>query len=44
MRNVNMLVNLSKAIGRLVITYKDIQNLSGYTSLITELNEVLTDL
>lgn len=24
MRNVNMLINLSKAIGRLVITYKDI--------------------
>lgn len=44
MRNVNMLINLSKAIGRMVITYKDVQNLAGYTLLITELNVVLTDL
>jgi ATP-binding cassette subfamily D (ALD) protein 3 len=35
---------LSKAIGRLVVSYKDIQNLAGYTTLINEMDEVLQDL
>mmetsp|Transcript_12668 Transcript_12668/g.1904 ORF Transcript_12668/g.1904 Transcript_12668/m.1904 type:complete len:86 (+) Transcript_12668:965-1222(+) len=35
-RNMSLLTNLSKAIGRLVVSYKDLQALAGYTSLITE--------
>ena len=44
MRNSSLLINLAKAIGRIVVSYKDIQNLAGYTTLIYELQEVLTDL
>jgi ATP-binding cassette subfamily D (ALD) protein 3 len=43
-RNSSLLINLAKAIGRIVVSYKDVQNLAGYTSLIHELDEVLTDL
>lgn len=43
-RNSSLLINLAKAIGRIVVSYKDVQNLAGYTSLIHELDEVLKDL
>ena len=43
-RNSSLLINLSKAIGRIVVSYKDMQNLAGYTTLIHELEEVLDDL
>jgi ATP-binding cassette subfamily D (ALD) protein 3 len=43
-RNSSLLINLAKAIGRLVVSYKDIQQLAGFTSLITEMDEVLDDL
>jgi len=43
-RNSSLLINLAKAIGRIVVSYKDVQNLAGYTSLIYELKEVLDDL
>ena len=43
-RNSSLLINLSKAIGRIVVSYKDLQNLAGYTTLISEMEEVLTDL
>ena len=43
-RNSSLLINLAKAIGRLVVSYKEIQNLAGYTTLIYELEEVLNDL
>lgn len=39
-----MLINQAKAIGRVVIMYKDLQALAGYTTLIYELDEVLDDL
>lgn len=42
--NSSLLINLAKAIGRIVISYKDLQNLAGYTTLISEMDEVLTDL
>jgi ATP-binding cassette subfamily D (ALD) protein 3 len=35
---------LAKAIGRIVVSYKDVQNLAGYTALIYEMKEVLEDL
>ena len=38
------MINLAKAIGRVVVSYKDIQNLAGYTTLVHELEEVLVDL
>lgn len=43
-RNTSLLINLAKAIGRIVVSYKDVQNLAGYTHLIYELKEVLDDL
>ena len=43
-RNSSLLINLAKAIGRIVVSYKDVQNLAGYTTLIHELDEVLHDL
>ena len=44
MRNSSLLINLAKAIGRLVVSYKEVQNLAGYTTLIHEMDQVLTDL
>lgn len=35
---------MSKAFGRILVSYKDLQNLAGYTHLIFEINHVLTDL
>ena len=43
-RNSSLLINLAKAIGRLVVSYKEVQSLAGYTSLINEMDEVLRDL
>ncbi len=43
-RNSSLLINLAKAIGRLVISYKEIQQLAGFTTLIYEMKEVLIDL
>lgn len=43
-RNSSLLINLAKAIGRIVVSYKDIQNLAGYTTLIHEMDQVLNDL
>ena len=44
MRNSSLLINLAKAIGRIVVSYKEVQNLAGYTTLINEMDEVLNDL
>lgn len=38
------MINLAKAIGRLVISYKEIQQLAGYTTLVYEMKKVLDDL
>lgn len=43
-RNSSLLINLAKAIGRIVVSYKDVQSLAGYTTLIYEMKEVLEDL
>ncbi|CAI2360618.1 unnamed protein product [Moneuplotes crassus] len=43
-RNSGMLISLAKAIGRIVVSYKEVQNLAGYTSLVYEVEEVLCDL
>lgn len=43
-RNSSLLINLAKAIGRLVISYKEIQQLAGFTTLVYEMKEVLDDL
>jgi ATP-binding cassette, subfamily D (ALD), member 3 len=43
-RNSSLLINLAKAIGRIVVSYKDVQYLAGYTTLVYEMDEVLTDL
>lgn len=43
-RNTSLLINLSKAIGKFIISYKELQSLAGYTSLMDELEDVLIDL
>jgi ATP-binding cassette, subfamily D (ALD), member 3 len=43
-RNSSLLINLAKAIGRLVVSYKEVQSLAGYTTLVNEMDEVLNDL
>jgi ATP-binding cassette subfamily D (ALD) protein 3 len=43
-RNSSLLINLAKAIGRIIVSYKDVQNLAGFTTLIYEMKEVLDDL
>jgi len=42
-RNAGLLVNLARAIGKIIGTYKDVQKLSGFTSLISELEDTLDD-
>lgn len=37
-RNSSLLINLAKAIGRIVISYKEVQQLAGFTSLVYEMN------
>lgn len=43
-RNSSLLINLAKAIGRLVISYKEVQQLAGFTTLVYEMKDVLADL
>jgi len=43
-RNSSLLINLSKAIGRIVTSYEDLQRLAGYTKLVTQMHKVLSDL
>lgn len=33
-RNSSLLINLAKAIGKLVVSFKEVQHLAGYTTLI----------
>lgn len=43
-RNSSLLINLAKAIGRMIVSYKEVQNLAGYTTLINEILVVMDDL
>lgn len=43
-RNTSLLINLAKAIGRFITSYKEIQQLAGYTERINEMELVLQDL
>ena len=43
-RNSALLISLAKAIGRIVISYKEVQELAGYTTLVHEIKDVLDDL
>ncbi|ETO24036.1 hypothetical protein RFI_13123 [Reticulomyxa filosa] len=43
-RNSSLLINLSKAIGRIVTSYEAVQRLAGYTQLVGRLQDVLDDL
>ena len=43
-RNSSLLINLSKAIGKIVTSYKELQSLSGYTYLVHEVKQVIDDL
>ena len=37
------MVQLAKSTGKLIYSYKDLQNLSGYTHLVDELSTVVKD-
>ena len=43
-KNTTLLVSLGKAIGRILMSYKEMQNLAGYTNLISDMVKVLEDL
>ena len=43
-RNSSLLINLAKATGKFLVSYKTVQQLAGYTSLISEMTDVLDDL
>lgn len=43
-RNSSMLVSLAKAIGRVVVSYKEISELAGYTYIVGELDKTIDDL
>lgn len=43
-RNSSLLINLARAIGKLVVSYKEFQELAGYTTVISEIRDVLLDL
>jgi ATP-binding cassette subfamily D (ALD) protein 3 len=42
-RNSSNLINLSKAIGRIIVSYKEMQNLAGYTFLVRKLDKVMSE-
>ena len=42
-QNSSLLINLAKSIGKIIVSYKDIQNLAGYSYLVNELSEVIID-
>jgi ATP-binding cassette subfamily D (ALD) protein 3 len=42
-RNSSLLIDLAGAIGRLIASYKNIQLLAGYTTLVYELKETVED-
>ena len=43
-RNSGLLVNLAKATGKIISSYKDLQNLAGYTDLVDELRSVILEI
>lgn len=43
-KNFSLLVNLGKAAGRMLYSYKDIQHLAGFTHLTTKMKQVLQEL
>jgi ATP-binding cassette subfamily D (ALD) protein 3 len=43
-RNSALMISLAKAIGRIVISYKEVQELAGYTTLVHEIKQVIDDL
>lgn len=43
-QNSSLLNNLAKAIGKIIVSYKDLQSLSGYTFLVKELSQVIDDI
>ena len=43
-RNSSMLISLAKAIGRVVVSYKEISELAGYTFIVGQLDNIIDDL
>lgn len=42
-QNSSLLINLAKAIGKIIVSYKDLQNLAGYTYLVNDLKNVIDE-
>lgn len=43
MKSSSLLINLAKSVGKLIISYKDLQNLAGYLTSVNELDQVIKD-
>eukprot|EP00340_Litonotus_pictus_P001906 CAMPEP_0170520864 /NCGR_PEP_ID=MMETSP0209-20121228/6197_1 /TAXON_ID=665100 ORGANISM="Litonotus pictus, Strain P1" /NCGR_SAMPLE_ID=MMETSP0209 /ASSEMBLY_ACC=CAM_ASM_000301 /LENGTH=426 /DNA_ID=CAMNT_0010807437 /DNA_START=764 /DNA_END=2044 /DNA_ORIENTATION=- len=43
MKNSSLLVSLAKSIGKIIISYKDLQNLAGYLSSVSDLEQVIKE-
>lgn len=43
-QNSSLLISLAKSIGKIIVSYKDLQNLAGYLSSVNELDQVIEDL
>ena len=43
-RNSGLIISLAKAMGRILISYKEVQLLAGYTSLVYEMKQVMDDI
>ncbi len=43
MKSSSLLINLAKSVGKLIISYKDLQNLAGYMTSVNELDQVIKD-
>lgn len=43
MKNSSLLISLAKSIGKIIISYKDLQNLAGYSCSVNELAQVIKE-
>lgn len=43
-KNSTLVISLAKSIGKIIISYKDLQNLAGYLSSVNELDQVIKEI
>lgn len=44
MQNSSLLISLAKSIGKIIISYKDLQNLAGYLSSVSDLDQIIVEI